>query len=151
MKLTDILSPTCVKVPLQGADKTSAITELVDVLAAHDLGGDRDEMLRAVLERENTRSTGIGHGLAVPHGKCQGCQRLAMALGKPETPIDFGSRDGQPVNIIVLLVSPPTETGPHIEALARISRLMLMDDFRQAISGAATPEDIYAVIQDHEQ
>ncbi|MHC4608887.1 MAG: PTS sugar transporter subunit IIA, partial [Planctomycetota bacterium] len=125
MKLTDLLSPACVRVPLEATDKVGAITELLDLLGENGKLRDRDAVLQAVLAREATRSTGIGYGLAVPHGKSPACPRLAIAIGKPAKPIDFESKDGEPVNIIVLLASPPDQTGPHIQALARISRLML--------------------------
>jgi nitrogen PTS system EIIA component len=150
MKLTDILSKDSVRVPLQAANKTEAITELVDVLAEGGKLLERDLVLQAVLDRERTASTGIGHGLAVPHGKSPGCSDLVMAIGKPAEPMDFSSKDGRPVEIVVLLASPPDKTGPHIQALARISRLMLIDSFRSAISEATTSDELWAVIEKHE-
>ena len=151
MKLTDILSRDCVRVPLNSSDKTGAITELVDLLAETGRITDRDAVLRAVLERESTRSTAIGYGLAVPHGKSPGCPKLAIALGKAAKPIDFGSKDGQPASIIVLLASPPEQTGPHIQALARISRLMLMEQFRRDLAEAPTADAVYEIIRQHER
>lgn len=150
MKLSEILRPSCVKVPLTAKDKNGAIAELVELLAADGQVRDRDGLLNAVLAREQTRSTGIGRGLAVPHGKSAACDRLVMAVGKPAAPIDFSSIDGQPVDVIVLLASPPEQTGPHIQALARISRLMLMDAFRKAVSEAGTPECLYEVMTKHD-
>ncbi|MCP4247023.1 MAG: PTS transporter subunit EIIA [bacterium] len=150
MKLTDILSRSCVLVPIKAPDKTGAIAELVDLLAETGRISDREQVLKAVLEREQTRSTGIGYGLAVPHGKSAACPSLAIAVGKPVEPIDFGSRDGEPANILVLLASPPDQTGPHIQALARISRLMLIEKFRQALADAATADDLWEVISRHE-
>ncbi len=150
MKLTDILSPECVKVPLTASTKDQAIAELVDVLASNGKIQNREAVLKAILDREATRSTGIGYGLAVPHGKCAGCPKLAMAIGKPGAPIDFASTDGKPVRLIVLLASPPDQTGPHIQALARISRLMLMEQFRDQIGEADNPAAIFEVIASHE-
>jgi mannitol/fructose-specific phosphotransferase system IIA component (Ntr-type) len=151
MKLSEILPLSAIKAPLLAGDKTAVITELVDLLdASHELS-DRNEVLKVVLEREATRSTGIGYGLAVPHGKTRAAHRLVMAIGKPPQPIDFESADRQPVGIVVLLVSPPDKTGPHIQALAKISRLMLQEDFRRAIDAATTPEEIRAVIIRFEQ
>ena len=150
MKLTDILPSDCVCVPLEAADKTAAIAELVDLLNGAGKLNDRDAVLRAVLDRESTRSTGIGYGLAVPHGKSVACPSLAMAIGKPLAPIDFQSKDGQPVNLIVLLASPLDQTGPHIHALARISRLMLMEPFRRAVGEATTSDELYRTICTHE-
>jgi fructose-specific phosphotransferase system IIA component len=151
MKLTDILSPGSVKMPLEATEKTDVIKELVDLLGAQGLVEDTPELLRCVLERERTRSTGIGHGLAVPHGKCAAVSKLLMAVGKPATPIDFDSKDGEPVSFVVLLASPPDQTGPHIQALARVSRLMLMESFRTALDSAASAADIYHIIEEFEK
>ena len=150
MKLTGILTRECVRVPIRGTTKTEAITELVDLLAQNELLTDRDMVLKAVLDREQTASTGIGQGLAVPHGKCTGCSRLVMALGKPAKPLEFESKDCKPVDIVVLLASPVDKTGPHIQALARISRLMLMDSFRHEVSAAATADELWDIICKYE-
>lgn len=150
MKLTEILNPNCIKVPLECTNKTEIITELVDLLGEQGLIRDANQVVTCVLERERTRSTGIGNGLAVPHGKSSACDRLVMAIGVPPEPIDFESRDGKPVNFVVLLVSPPDQTGPHIQALARVSRLMLMDGFRDALSKASSANDIHQIIATHE-
>ena len=104
---------------------------------------DAKKVLDSVLDREATRTTGIGNGLAIPHGKCAGTDHLVMAIGKPANPIDFQAIDGRPVTIIWLLNSPPDKTGPHIHALARISRLMTIDRFRQALTLAKTPQEIF--------
>ncbi|MCH7873599.1 MAG: PTS sugar transporter subunit IIA, partial [Planctomycetes bacterium] len=93
MELSKYLSVDRIRVPLSAADKTAAITELVDVLAATDGLIDRDVVLDAVLKREAERSTGIGYGLAIPHGKSAGCNKLVMAAGQPAEPIDFQSID----------------------------------------------------------
>ena len=148
MRLTEILKPTNIKIPLESKIKTDAIAELVKVLAAAGDVSDAKKVLDAVLEREATRTTGIGNGLAIPHGKCNGTDHLVMAIGRPQTPIDFQAIDGRPVSLIWLLTSPPDKTGPHIHALARISRLMTIDRFRQALANAKTAQEIYdAIVQ----
>ena len=146
MRLTDILKPENIKVPLEAADKSQAIHELVDLLGANGEVNNPKKVLDAVLEREATRTTGIGAGLAIPHGKTDGTDHLVMAIGKPATPIEFGSIDGRPVNIIWLLSSPPDQTGPHIHALARISRLMTVDAFRSTLAAADTPQKVFDAI-----
>ncbi|GJM24043.1 MAG: PTS sucrose transporter subunit IIABC [Phycisphaerae bacterium] len=151
MKLSKILTPECIRVPLVSTEKIEAIKELVDVLNSCGRLADRDTVLRAVLDREETRSTGIGFGLAVPHGKSVACTSLMMALGLPETPIDFNSSDGEPVELIALLASPPDKTGPHIQALARISRLMLLGKFRKEVLAAKSAEEVYAILIKHEE
>lgn len=151
MRLTDILDPKCIKVPLAAADKYGAIEELVQVLADHADASDAKAVLKAVLEREATRTTGIGQGLAIPHGKSPAVSRLVMAVGKAATPIDFHSIDEKPVTLIVLLVSPPDKAGPHIQALARVSRLMTVEPFRRALEHAATPEEVFQAIVRQEE
>ncbi len=146
MRLSDILKPQNIKVPLESAGKADAIGELVNLLAANGEVTDAKKVLDSVLEREATRTTGIGNGLAIPHGKCNGTDHLVMAIGRPATPIDFQAIDGRPVNLIWLLTSPPDKTGPHIHALARISRLMTIDKFRHALAEAKTSQDIYDAI-----
>ena len=146
MRLTEILKPQNIKVPLSAGTKAEAIGELVSVLADNGELTDAKKVLDAVLEREATRTTGIGNGLAIPHGKCNGTDHLVMAIGRPGTPVDFQAIDGRPVNLIWLLASPPDKTGPHIHALARISRLMTIDRFRHALAEAKTSQDIYDAI-----
>jgi len=146
MRLTEILKPENIKVPLVSTTKADAIAELVNMLAANGEVGDPKKVLESVLDREATRTTGIGNGLAIPHGKCNGTDHLVMAIGKASTPIDFQAIDGRPVTLIWLLTSPPDKTGPHIHALARISRLMTLDKFRQALNLAQTPQEIYDTI-----
>jgi len=150
MKLSEILRPECVKVPLAAADKLGAIRELVSLLGQAGLVSDAETVLHSVLEREQMRSTGIGRGLAVPHGKSAACKALVMALGKPASPIDFGSRDERPVDVIVLLASPPDQTGPHIQALARVSRLMLNEAFRCELAQAEDGQSAYRAILRHD-
>jgi fructose-specific phosphotransferase system IIA component len=150
MILTQILQPACVKVPLKGKDKKSVVTELVDLLAANSVLLDRNVALEAVLAREQTKSTGIGSGIAIPHGKCNAVKELVMAMGIAHKPVDFASVDGKPVSIVILLVSPADQTGPHIQALARISRLMLDEEFRRSLEESSTAEQVYEVLSTKE-
>ncbi len=150
MILTQILQPTCVKVPLEGKDKDAVITELVDLLDENGLIQDRAVVLDAVFTRERTRSTGIGSGIAIPHGKCNAVRELVMALGIAKDPIDFDSVDKKPVSLVILLVSPADQTGPHIQALARISRLMLDEDFKKALEDAPSAQAAYDLMSERE-
>ena len=150
MILTQILQPTCIKLPLEGKDKQTVITELVDLLDDNGLLADRDVTLDAVLARERTRSTGIGSGIAIPHGKCKAVKELVMAVGITDTPVEFESVDGKPVAIILLLVSPADQTGSHIQALARISRLMLDEEFKHQLETASSAEQAYELLSSKE-
>lgn len=146
MRLTEILKPANIKIPLEAKTKADAIAELVGVLAASGDVTDAKKVLDAVMEREATRTTGIGNGLAIPHGKCTGTIDLVMAIGRAASPIDFQAIDGRPVSIIWMLASPPDKTGPHIHALARISRLMTLDKFRAALLAAKTEKEAFDII-----
>ena len=150
MLLTEVLTLDRIRVPLQSSDKPGVITELVDLL--HSTGGleDRDAALTAVLAREKDRTTGIGYGLAIPHGKTPGAKKLVMAAGKPAAPLEYQSLDNRPVTFIVMLISPPDKASEHVQALAKIARLMNIEDFRTKIRQAATPAELFAAIRDHE-
>lgn len=155
MNLLDILHPECIKVPLVSTDKRGCIDELVDLLATPRDGqrlkvADPAALKEAVWSRETTRTTGIGMGLAIPHGKSPGVSTLGMAIGKPATPIDFKAIDGKPVELIILLASPPDRTADHIQALARVSRLMSMQDVREQIYASQSAAEIYALLRQHD-
>ena len=150
MRLTEILKPANIKIPLESKTKSDAIGELVNLLAGTGEVKDAQKVLEAVLEREATRTTGIGNGLAIPHGKCDGTDHLVMAVGRAAAPIDFQAIDGRPVTIIWMLASPRDMTGPHIHALARISRLMTIDKFRASLLAAKTPQEAFDIIVQQE-
>ncbi len=146
MRLSEILKPQNIKIGIESSAKADAIAELVNLLEANGEIVDGKKVLESVLDREATRTTGIGNGLAIPHGKSPGTPKLSMAIGKPAAPIDFQSIDGRPVTIIWLLTSPPDQAGVHIKALAAISRLMTSDKFRFAMNNAKTAEEMYDIV-----
>lgn len=146
MNLSDILSVECIRAPLEAQDKQDAINELVDLLAAQDKVKEPEALKDAVWSREQTRTTGIGHGLAIPHGKCDCIHTPTLAIGRPATPMEFESMDSQPVELIVLLASPTSSTKEHIEALAQVSRIMNNPAFRQEIYQAEDAEQIYEML-----
>ncbi|MBI5864806.1 MAG: PTS sugar transporter subunit IIA [Planctomycetes bacterium] len=150
MLIAKTITPERLRVPLAATDKRGVIAELVDVLAATEALTNRDAALEAVLKRESERTTGIGYGLAIPHGKTDGCRSLVMAAGKPASPIDFQSLDKRPVTFVVLLISPPDQTAAHIQALAKISRLMNIEGFRADVEKAATAGDLHRVLVQYE-
>jgi len=150
MKLLDIITVDCIKAPLAAENKRGAIDELIDLLAGIGRVQDPVILKDAVWTREQTRTTGIGHGLAIPHGKCVGVSSLAIAIGKPAKPMEFQAIDGKPVRLVVLLASPPDKTSDHIQALAHISRLMTMEEFRERIYAATSREQIYELIRNQE-
>ena len=152
MNLTDLITPESIRIPLHATDKRSAIAELVDVLAeAHGLTTGAEELKAAVLEREQQRSTGIGEGLAIPHGKSDTVDRLFMAIGTPSEPMEFEAIDRRPVRMIVLLASPPDRTSDHIQALGKISRLMSRAEFREKAYEADSAQTLYTLFEEAEK
>ncbi|MHC4809437.1 MAG: PTS sugar transporter subunit IIA [Planctomycetota bacterium] len=150
MKILDILDPRAIKVPLVSTEKREAIRELVDLLAESGQISAAEDVDRVVWEREQQRSTGIGEGLAIPHGKTNATDRLVMAVGRPADPMDFGSVDGKPVRLLVLLASPPQNTADHIQALGRVTRLMSDAEFRGRMYRAESAEDLHRLLVDAE-
>ncbi len=150
MQLSHILQPGCVKVPLRATTKQEAIFELADLLCEQTGISGADELKQAIWQREQTRTTGIGHGVAIPHGKTSQCHRLVMAVGKAPEPIEFQAIDKRPVDLILLLASPADQTGPHIQALAAISRLLTDPELRAAIKAATTADELYRLIAEHQ-
>ncbi|MEM8757628.1 MAG: PTS sugar transporter subunit IIA [Planctomycetota bacterium] len=146
MKLTDLITPECIAAPMAAADKRAVIDELVQLLADAGRVSDTAALAEAVWTREQTRTTGIGHGLAIPHGKSDSLSQMAMAIGKPAEPIEFEAIDGKPVRLIVLLASRPDQTSDHIQALARVSRLHMQPEFREKIYEAADPAEIFDLL-----
>lgn len=149
MLLTDLLTPDRIKIPLSGNSKDDLLRELVGIIANSD-GIDGDAVLEAVREREAILSTGIGHGVAIPHGKSASVPELRMAAGRAATPVDFDALDGQPVALFFLLVGPETAAGPHIKALSRISRIVRRDDVRGRLIAARTSDEFLQALRDAE-
>ena len=151
MTLLDILSPASTIVDLRCDTKEEIIAELVDSLSASEAINDRDKVLQAVLEREKIMSTGIGDGIAIPHGKSESVVKLVAAIGTQRRGADFEALDGEPAYVFFLLVSPANVSGPHIKALARISRLLKNDDFKKKLIVASSPDEILSAIQTEEE
>jgi mannitol/fructose-specific phosphotransferase system IIA component (Ntr-type) len=147
--LTELLTPARIRIPLGAESKDALLRELVQVLAA-DRSIDEAEVLRAVRERESVLSTGIGHGVAIPHGKSSAVPELRMAAGLTASPIEFDALDGQPVGLFFLLVGPETAAGPHIKALSRISRLVRRDDVRDRLTGAKSAAEFMEALREAE-
>ena len=151
MTLLDILSTNSTIIDLAGETKEDIISELVDSLEVGDSITDRATVLQAVLEREKIMSTGIGDGIAIPHGKSGAVVKLVAALGTQKRGVDFEALDGEPAYVFFHLVSPANVSGPHIKALARISRLLKNDDFKKKLIAADSAEEVIAIIEVEER
>lgn len=148
--LSDLLTSMRVKVPLEATTRDEVLRELVEVLADDQCVNDRDDVLRAVRDREKVLSTGIGHGVALPHGKSDACTELSIAAGVTRTPVDFDALDQQPVRLVFLLVGPESAAGPHIKALSRISRLARRPELRERLVAARDGDDFLEILREAE-
>jgi mannitol/fructose-specific phosphotransferase system IIA component (Ntr-type) len=147
--LTDLLTIDRIKIPLQATTKDELLRELVALLGDRN-GRDQDDILRAVREREAVLSTGIGYGVAIPHGKSAVVPELRMAAGRTGGPVDFDALDGRPVSLFFLLVGPESAAGPHIKALSRISRIVRRDDVRERLIAATDRVAFMRALEDAE-
>lgn len=150
MKISELLNPQAIVADLQARDKNRALTELTDALLTCDSSLNRDDVIAVLLEREKLGSTGIGDGVAIPHGKLAGIPELMLAFGKSRTGVDFESMDGQPAHLFFLLVAPEESVGVHLKTLARISKLLKDSTVRQKLLDATDQNAIYQVILDEE-
>jgi len=147
--LSQLLTPQRIRVPLTAADKPAVLRELVETLA----NGDQlpvEDLLQAVEEREQVLSTGIGHGVAIPHGRSGRLADLRIAAGVAREPIEFGSLDGEPVRLVFLLVAPESEAGVHVKALSRITRLVRQPLVRERLMRAASGEEFVRILREAE-
>jgi PTS system nitrogen regulatory IIA component len=147
MKIMDFLSPDAITIDLKAHDKKGAITELVELLAKAKKIKKTQDVIDTVLEREKLGSTGIGQGVAIPHGKTDSVAEQIGALGISQKGVEFNALDGEPVHIIFFLVGPAEVAGQHLKALSRISRLFKDKYFRQQIREAKTVQDVIKIIQ----
>ena len=145
MRLSELLTPARIRVPLHATDKEGVLRELVDVMAVAN-GGQSDEVLGAILERERQFPTGIGYGVAVPHGKTPALSALVVVAGTTPAPVPYETIDGQPVRLFFLLAGPESAAGAHVKALSRISRLVRREAVRGQLLRARSPEEFYRVL-----
>lgn len=151
MKLTDILSPDAVIVELDAATKSGVMQELAAVLEEVSGLSFKGNLIQALEEREKLGSTGIGEGVAIPHGKLKDVKTMMAAFGRSSRGIDFQSIDGKPAHIFFMLVAPEDMAGLHLKALARISRLVKEPSRRKAFIEAKTRDDIYRLIAEGDE
>jgi nitrogen PTS system EIIA component len=145
MKILEILDRRFIIPQLTSKGKEGALRELVKAIARVEKQVDEERMVEILFERESLGSTGIGEGVAIPHGKSKDVKKLLASFGRSLPGVDFQSMDGKPAHLFFLLVAPEDSAGIHLKALARISRLMKDPRFRKRVMEAKTGDEIYAV------
>lgn len=151
MKISEVLDPKAIKIGLTATSKEDALKELVGILAQVENIGDPKNILKALVERESLGSTGIGQGIAIPHGKTDKVSRLVAVLGISKHGVNFDALDGEPVYIFFLLVAPKETAGPHLKALAQISRLLRDSYFCELIRKCRTEQEVFNLIKTEEE
>ncbi len=151
MKIADILPAENIKIPLKGTTKDEIIVELVEVLTASNPSVDGKIVLNAVVAREQSMSTGIGHGVAIPHGKSNGVKDIAAVLGIAPDGVEFEALDGEAVYLFILISAPEGPSGPHLRYLSLISRLLNQESFRTKLIGCMSPREALSLISEGEQ
>ncbi len=150
MKLSELLNEDKILFNVKFTDKKDAINQMVDTLIGDPLIKDVNAVKKSVLEREKIMSTGVGNGFAIPHAKTSAANGFVIVFAKLSDPIDFDAHDGQPVNLIFLLIGKETMVSEHIKMLSRISRLMNNDEFRNKLIQASSKDEIINLISEEE-
>jgi PTS system nitrogen regulatory IIA component len=143
MKLADLISQSAISADLTSSGKIEVLAELGGVLARVCEGASAEEITRILVERERLATTGIGDGVAIPHGKTEQLNQIKAAIGISRTGVPFDAVDGNSVHIFVALLAPLDSTGDHLKALARVSRLLKDPELRSSLLEARTPQEIY--------
>ena len=153
MKILDFLNEKAISVDLKSTDKKTAIRELTDLLikAGELKPRMKDEVVKTLLNREALGSTGIGQGVAIPHGKCEYVKELVGAFGVSKKGINFDSLDGESAYIFFLLLAPIESSGPHLKALARISKLLKDKYFRESLKNVESEKSLLKIIKEEDQ
>jgi PTS system nitrogen regulatory IIA component len=146
MKILEALHKDAIVEDLKSTDKKGILKELVAQVAKTSDVSEAD-LLNVLLDREQLGSTGIGGGIGIPHGKLKNLERVILGFGLSRAGVDFESMDGKPTHIFFLLVTPENETGLHLKMLARISRLLKKEPFKEQLMNAGSRDAIYDIIQ----
>ena len=148
MNLKTVLNKDTISLSLKGTSKEAIINELLDILVAAKKIDDRPAAHSAIMEREMKMSTGMKHGIAIPHGKSPTINDLVACIGISEAPVEFDALDHEPCRIFIMTLSPVEKTGPHLQFLAEISLLFKSAEKRQEILNASTVDEVLKILSE---
>ncbi|MBN2184012.1 MAG: PTS sugar transporter subunit IIA [Candidatus Krumholzibacteriota bacterium] len=151
MRFLDFIRPECINTDLDGEDKGEIIEELVQLMGESNPEADTDRIYEAVMARERDGSTGLELGVAIPHAKCDAVGKLSIVIGISRNGVDFDSLDGNPAHLFFLMIAPTSESGPHVQAIAKIVKMIKIDSFRKQLLKASGSEDIIKAIRKVEE
>ena len=150
MRIQDVLKREAIIDNLKARTKEGILEELV-VPVAQIAGVDQQELVRVLMQRERLGSTGIGGGIGIPHGKLKNLESLVLGFGLSREGVDFESIDKKATHIFFILITPENSTGLHLKLLARISRILKNDPFKQRLMNAADGDEIYDIIMEEDE
>jgi PTS system nitrogen regulatory IIA component len=151
MKFSELINKNYIIPEFKGSTKKQVLEELVEALASNNVEIDKVVLLNALLEREKLGSTGIGDGVAIPHGKLNGLDNIILLFGKSGQGVDFDAIDRKPVCMVFLLVAPADSAGLHLKALARLSRMLREKEFKNSLLMAPDAETLLKIIIDKDE
>lgn len=149
-EINQLLRPEQVRIDLPGTSKTEVIDAIVDVLEGHEAIDSLKAVRKAIFDREEMMSTGVGKGLGLPHAKTPAATETVAAFATTAEPVDFGAIDDEPIRLLLLLVGPEEHKSKHIKILGRISRLVSRDSLREQLIAADEPETVIEVLREGE-
>lgn len=146
MKLSEIIEENNIIPELKAKDKKGVLEELAQVISEHEPAIDKRSLVKVLVERERLGTTGIGDGVAIPHGKLKGVERPIISFGRSKKGLDFDSIDRQPVYLFFLLIAPDNSSGIHLQVLAKIAKILKSSAFRKRLREIGTRKELYRTI-----
>ncbi len=146
-----MMHPECIKMELKQKKKKRVIREMVELSAAAKKLDDIDSLVKKILERENSASTGIGHGIALPHVFTDHVKETIIAFGRSSSGIAFDAIDNRPVHLIFLIIGPSSSTGEHLKLLSKLSRLLTDKPFREKLLHVENAEEVLSMFREEEE
>jgi len=150
VRFSSLIDKECIIVPLEARTRDEAIEELIDLLQKTGRITGKEEVLECALNRESQASTGIGHGVAIPHTKCEAISELSVSLGIARPGIEWDAQDGAPCSIIFFMAAPPGKSGPHVQSLASLARLLKLTDLSERLDSVQDASEAYSAIVEEE-
>jgi fructose PTS system EIIBC or EIIC component len=151
MKITELLTKKTILLNIEGNQKESAIDQLVEILYTAGKISNQEEYKAAILKREEQSTTGIGEGIAIPHAKVAAVKEAAIAFGKSSAGVDYESLDGQPAHLFFMIAAPEGANNTHLEALARLSGMLMNEEVRKELLNATTADEVLSIIDNHDE
>ena len=151
MRITDLLDARSILLNASPKSKNEALDQIVDLMVKSEKINDKEAYRKQVYAREEESTTGIGEGIAIPHGKCDAVTKPGLAAMVVKDGVDFDSLDGEPVTLMFLIAAPNTEDNIHLDVLSKLSVLLMNEEFTEALRNAETVEEFMGIINDADE